>query len=159
MQAVQTLPGMPLVVDPTNLYSETAVGRFSPAVAGALSRVYVPNLTSNDVYVIDATTFKVVDRFPVGVRPQHIIPSWDLKTLWVANNGRTHFREGSLTPIDPKTGKPGPAIAVEDPYNMYFTPDGCCSTAISLSSRRVSPWWSRRSCWPIVLGGDDSAGV
>src|SRR5689334_11948544 len=45
MQAVQTLPGMPLVVDPANLYSETAAGRFSPAVAGALSRVYVPNLT------------------------------------------------------------------------------------------------------------------
>jgi 40-residue YVTN family beta-propeller repeat len=94
-QAVQTLPGMPRVVDPTNLYSETAAGRFSPAVAGALSRVYVPNLTSNDVYVIDAATFKVVDRFPVGVRPQHIIPSWDLKTLWVANNGRKHFREGA----------------------------------------------------------------
>jgi YVTN family beta-propeller protein len=137
MQAVQTLPGMSPVVDPTNLYSETAAGRFSPAVAGALSRVYVPNLTSNDVYVIDAATFKVVDRFPVGVRPQHVIPSWDLKTLWVANNGRKHFREGSLTPIDPKTGKPGPAIAVEDPYNMYFTPDGRSAIVVAEMHKRL----------------------
>jgi DNA-binding beta-propeller fold protein YncE len=31
----------------------------------------------------------------------------------------------SLTPIDPRTAKPaGPNIAVDDPYNMYFTPDG-----------------------------------
>jgi len=51
------------------------------------------------------------------------VPSWDLKTLWVTNNdeGRT---EGALTPIDPKTGKPGNPIAVDDLYNMYFTPDG-----------------------------------
>lgn len=137
MQAVQTLPGMPLVVDSTNLYSETAAGRLSPAVAGALSRVYVPNVTSNDVYVIDPATFKVVDRFPVGVRPQHIIPAWDLKTLWVANNGRKHFREGSLTPIDPKTGKPGPAIAVEDPYNMYFTPDGRSAIVVAEQHKRL----------------------
>ncbi len=50
-------------------------------------------------------------------------PSWDLKTLWVANNAE-NTTKGSLTPIDPKTGKPGKAIAVDDPYNMYFTPDG-----------------------------------
>jgi DNA-binding beta-propeller fold protein YncE len=51
------------------------------------------------------------------------VPSWDLKTLWVANNaeGRT---DGSLTPIDPMTGKPGPSIAVDDPYNVYSSPDG-----------------------------------
>jgi YVTN family beta-propeller protein len=95
----------------------------SPAVGGALPRVYVPNLRSDDVYVIDPTTFKVVDKYPVGRSPQHIVPAWDLKTLWVTNNaeGRT---DGSLTPIDPMTGKPGKAIAVDDPYNMYFTPDG-----------------------------------
>jgi YVTN family beta-propeller protein len=137
MQAVQTLSGMPLLVNSTNLYSETAAGRLSPTVAGALSRVYVPNVTSNDVYVIDPATFKVVDRFPVGVRPQHIIPAWDLKTLWVANNGRKHFREGSLTPIDPKTGKPGPAIAVEDPYNMYFTPDGRSAIVVAEQHKRL----------------------
>ncbi|MBA3776608.1 MAG: hypothetical protein H0X11_09235, partial [Betaproteobacteria bacterium] len=79
--AVTVVPGMPPVMDPTNLYSEAAAGRFSPAVAGAMPRVYVPNVKSNDVYVIDPATFKVVDRFKVGINPQHVVPSWDLQTL------------------------------------------------------------------------------
>ncbi|RDU97594.1 YncE family protein [Trinickia dinghuensis] len=123
ISSVQTVPGMPSVVDASNLYGEAGVNHMSPAVAGALTRVYVPNLRSDDVYVIDPSTFKVVDKFSVGRSPQHIVPAWDLKTLWVTNNaeGRT---DGSLTPIDPMTGKPGKAIPVDDPYNMYFTPDG-----------------------------------
>jgi YVTN family beta-propeller protein len=121
--AVATIAGMPPVVKDANLYSEAGAGRLSPAVAHALSRVYVPNLRSNDVYVIDPATFKVVDRFPVGRAPQHIVPSWDLQTLWVTNNAEGHI-DGSLTPIDAKTGRPGRAIMVDDPYNMYFTPDG-----------------------------------
>ena len=120
---VATVPGMPPVPDASNLYSEAAAGKLAPAVQGALARVYVPNLQSNDVWVIDPETLKVVDRFRVGLNPQHVVPSWDLKTLWVANNAE-NTRKGSLTPIDPMTGKPGKAIAVDDPYNMYFTPDG-----------------------------------
>ena len=135
-RAAEPLPGMPPVVDPTNLYSETQAGRMSPAVAGALPRVYVPNRTSNDVYVIDPATLKVVDRFKVGINPQHVVPSWDLKTLWVTNNaeGRT---DGSLTPIDPTTGKPGKAIAVDDPYNMYFTPDGKSAVIVAEALKRL----------------------
>ena len=128
--AVDVLGGMPPLIDPANLYSEAAAGHLSPAVADALPRVYVPNLQSNDVYVIDPETLKVVDRFPVGPQPQHIVPSWDLQTLWVNNNGR-RGSEGSLTPIDPKTGKPGPAIPVEDPYNLYFTPDGRAAIVVA----------------------------
>lgn len=120
---VVTVPGMPPVVDARNMYSEAGVNHFSPAVAGALQRIYVPNLRSDDVYVIDPTTFKVVGKFPVGRSPQHVVPSWDLKTLWVTNNAE-HHTDGSLTPIDPKTGKPGKAIPVDGPYNMYFTPNG-----------------------------------
>jgi YVTN family beta-propeller protein len=130
------LPGMPPVVDRTNLYSEVAAGQLSPAVADALPRVYVPNLRSNDVYVIDPATFKVVDRFRVGGQPQHIVPSWDLKTLWVNNNG-LRGPQGSLTPIDPKTGKPGQSIAVEDPYNLYFTPDGRSAIVVAERLERL----------------------
>lgn len=121
--AITTVPGMPPVVNPANLYSEAGAGHFSPAVAGALPRIYVPNLRSNDVYVIDPATFKVVEKFKVGYSPQHVVPAWDLQTLWVANNAEGR-PDGSLTPIDPKTAKPGKEIPVEDPYNMYFTPDG-----------------------------------
>ncbi len=131
---VQTVPGMPPVTDPSNLYSDTRT--MSPAAAGALPRVYVPNLKSNDVYVIDPATRKVVDRFPVGINPQHVVPSFDLKTLWVTNNaeGRT---DGSLTPIDPATGKPGKAIPVDDPYNMYFSPDGKSAIVVAEALKRL----------------------
>jgi len=122
-QTVRTVPGMPPVTNPKDMYSNASANMFSPAVAGALQRIYVPNLRSDDVYVIDPTTFKVVDKFPVGRSPQHVVPSWDLKTLWVTNNAEGR-KDGSLTPIDPMTGKPGKADPVDDPYNMYFTPDG-----------------------------------
>ena len=101
---------MPPVIDRHNLYSETGAGHLSPAVAGALERVYVPNLVANSVSVIDPKTLKVIDTFQVGKNPQHVVPSWDLRTLWVANNAERRTN-GSLTPIDPLTGKPGASIA------------------------------------------------
>src|SRR5262249_42119896 len=122
--AIDQLPGMPPVVDPANLYSETTATHLSPAVAGALSRVYVPNRETADVYGIDPSAFKGVNHFKVGVKPQHIVPSYDLQTLWVTNNGHKDKEDGSLTPIDPKSGRPGVPVLVLDPYNMYFTPDG-----------------------------------
>jgi len=134
--AIETVPGMPPVVDPANLYSETTADKLSPAVAKALPRVYVPNLQSNDVSVIDPATLKVIDTFPVGVNPQHVVPSWDLTTLWVTNNAE-HRTDGTLTPIDPITGKPGPAVAVDDPYNMYFTPDGRSAIVVAEALKRL----------------------
>jgi YVTN family beta-propeller protein len=127
---------MPPVPDPNNLYSEASAGKLSAIAAAALSRVYVPNVQSNDVYVIDPVTMKVVDRFRVGVNPQHIVPSWDLKTLWVANNAENRTN-GSLTPIDPATGKPGRPIVVDDPYNMYFAPDGRSAIVVAESRKRL----------------------
>ena len=135
-EPVQTVPGMPPVLDAGNLYSGTAPDHLSPAVGGALSRVYVPNRRSNSVYVIDPATLAIVDRFPVGASPQHVVPSWDLKTLWVANNGARRS-SGSLTPIDPKTGKPGNAIPVDDPYNLYFTPDGRAAIVVAERHKRL----------------------
>ena len=58
---------MPPVPDALNLYSETAKGKISPATAGALERVYVPNRGENSVSVIDPATLKVVDKFKVGI--------------------------------------------------------------------------------------------
>ncbi len=127
---------MPPVLDARNLYSETATGKISAATTGALERIYVPNLRSNDVYVIDPATLKVVSRFKVGIGPQHIVPSWDLQTLWATNNaeGRT---DGSLTPIDPRTAKPGKAVMVDDPYNMYYTPDGKSAIVVAEARKRL----------------------
>ena len=91
----------------------------------------MPNLQSNDVYVIDPATFKVVDKFKVGVNPQHVVPSWDLKTLFVANNAENRT-DGSLTPVDPKTGKPG------KPHCRSTIPTTCISRRTA-SRRSSSP--------------------
>jgi YVTN family beta-propeller protein len=136
-QAVNVVPGMPPVVDPRNLYSETrGPEQLSLAVREDLARIYVPNLRGNNVSVIDPETLKVVDRFPVGKSPQHVVPSWDLRTLWVANNAERSLA-GSLTPVDPRTGKPGTAIPVDDPYNLYFTPDGQSAIVVAEARKRL----------------------
>jgi YVTN family beta-propeller protein len=134
---IQPVPGMPPVVDPANLYSETAAGKVSPALADHRELIYVPHVQSNDVYVIDPRTFKVIDKYKVGLNPQHVVPSWDMQTLWVTNNAE-RTTKGSLTPIDPKTGKPGVAIPVHDPYNMYFSPDGKSAIVVEEAEKRLA---------------------
>jgi YVTN family beta-propeller protein len=136
LPTIATIPGMPPVVEATNLYSETAAGKLAASTAGHLARVYVPHVRSNDVYVIDPATLKVVDKFKVGKSPQHVVPSWDLQTLWVANNAE-RTPNGSLTRIDPTTGKPVETIPVDDPYNMYFSPDGKHAIVVAEAFKRL----------------------
>src|SRR5579862_1645057 len=94
------LPGMPPVLNSNNIYSADSPGDLSPVVKNFPSRVYVPNTVSNTVTVIDPKTYQVIDTFRVGRLPQHVTPSYDLKTLWVLND-----RGNSPTRIDPATGK------------------------------------------------------
>src|SRR5581483_11629963 len=129
-----TIPVAPKTADPrTDIYAATAAGMFSPAVAGVPTRVYVPNSESNTVDVIDPNTFKVIDHFDVGRQPQHVTPSWDLRTLYVDNDlGNT------LTPVDPHTGqRSGPDLPVMDPYNLYFTLDGKRAIVVAERFRRL----------------------
>lgn len=133
---VATVAGMPEVVDPLNLYSETTAGKLRPELREDLERIYVPNLRSRSVSVIDPQTMKVVDTFKVGRAPQHIVPSWDLRTLWVTNNAERR-NDGSLTPINPRTGKPGPNVKVDDPYNLYFSPDGKSAIVVAEAKHRL----------------------
>jgi len=123
------LPGMPPVLDPNDVYSADKAGDLSPVVRGFPARIYVPNSGSNTVDVIDPETHKIIGHFRVGKQPQHVTPSYDLKTLWVLND-----ESSSLTRIDPATGKKGKTIRVDDPYNMYYTPDG--KFAIVVAERR-----------------------
>jgi YVTN family beta-propeller protein len=121
---------------PANIYSWTQAGDMSPAVAGALPRVYVPNVGSGDVYVIDPESMRVIDRFPALGNPQHVVPSWDLQTLWVTGSAKDQTG-GGLTAIDPATGKAIERIPVEDAYNMYFTPDGASALVVAETKRRL----------------------
>ncbi len=117
--AVAPLAGMPPVLDPNDIYSADRPNAFSDVVKNFPKIAYVPNHTSNTLTEIDIKTMKVIATYPMKKGPQHVVPSWDLKTLWVNNN------EGNyLTPINPANGKPGKPVYVHDPYNLYFTPNG-----------------------------------
>jgi DNA-binding beta-propeller fold protein YncE len=126
-------PGrVPRPLDRRDVYAAERPGRLSPVVRHDPARVYVPNSEAGTVAVLSQRRFKVVARFPVGRLPQHVTPSWDLKTLWVTND------EGnSLTPIDPRTGRHRRPVPVADPYNLYFTADGRRAIVVAERLRRL----------------------
>ena len=103
-----------------NIYSHTRAGMLAAVARRAPYLVYAPDSAGDGVYVIDPKGDHVIRYIQTGAVVQHVVPAWDLRTLYATND------EGnSLTPIDPFTGKrAGPNIAVTDPYNLYFTPDG-----------------------------------
>jgi YVTN family beta-propeller protein len=87
---------------------------------------------SNTVSVIDPTTFHVIRTVSVPQSPEHVVPSWDLRTLWVNSD-----QGNALTPIDPATGQFGTPIPVDDPYNLYFTPDGKYAVVMAEAAHQI----------------------
>jgi len=104
---------------------KSALGRYP-------ERVYVPNAAGNTLHVIDPKTFKITATHVVGLYPHHVTPSWDLTKLYVTNTGGN-----SLTVIDPATGEISGEIHVEDPYNLYFTPDGKMAVVVAERHKRL----------------------
>jgi YVTN family beta-propeller protein len=115
-----------------DVYAATRAGHLAAQVRGDPARVYVPNSKSNTVDVIDQRTARIVDHFAVGALPQHVTPSWDLRTLWVTND-----TGNSLTPINPHTGRHGRPVHVRDPYNLYFTVDGRRAIVVAEAHRAL----------------------
>ena len=126
-------PGrIPRLLSRRDVYAAERPGHLSSVVRHDPARVYVPDSKANTVDVIDQATGHIVERFATGALPQHVTPSWDLRTLWVTNDlGNT------LTPIDPRTGRPGRPVPVTDPYNLYFTADGRRAIVVAEARRRL----------------------
>ena len=124
---------VPQLLNPHNVYAADRRGALSPTVRRFRSLVYVPNSGSDSVEEIDPRSYRVVRRFGVGALPQHVVPAYDLRTLWVTND-----IGNSLTPINPANGIPGHPVPVEDPYNMYFTPDGRYAIVMAERLRRIN---------------------
>lgn len=148
------LAGMPPVPDVRNVYADAGANMLSAAAKEAKPLVYVPHTKSGEVWTIDPTTFAVVGRYHLGGELQHIIPAWDMHTLYASND--TGDR---LTPFDPRTGLPGTPIPVTDPYNMYFTPDG--RSAISVAEARRELVFYDPHTWVVqlTLPTPDCAGI
>jgi YVTN family beta-propeller protein len=128
------LAGMPEYVAYDNVYAAAGPDMLSDTVRGHRELIYVPHNDSDDVYVIDPKTYEVIDRFPGGPEPQHVVPSYDMTTLYVASS---RVPAGGLVPIDPATGEPGEQIEIQDVYNLYFTPDGAHGIVVAEAYQRL----------------------
>ena len=111
-----------------NVYAAATASQLPRALADLPQRVYVPNSDAGTLDVIDPRRLRVVGHYRVGAVPHHVTPSWGLRRLYVNNTVGN-----SLTEIDPRKAEPVRTIPVEDPYNLYFTPDG--SKAIVVAER------------------------
>ena len=135
---IDTIPGMPGVPDPSNLYSETAAGKMSDAVKSALAaRLRAEPRVEHGVGdrpVDDEGRRHVRRRAQPAARGA---VSWDLKTLWVTNNaegtpdGIAHARSTRTR------ASPARRSTVDDPYNMYFTPDGKYAINVAEARKRL----------------------
>ncbi|HEX7082955.1 MAG TPA: kelch repeat-containing protein [Gaiellaceae bacterium] len=123
---------VPKLLDRRDVYAADTPGGLRGPARQALPRVYVPNSQSDTVDVIDPRTYRIVGHFAVGGLPQHVVPSYDLRWLYVTND-----TGNSLTQIDPRTAKPVRTIPVDDPYNMYFTPDGRYAIVVAERNARL----------------------
>ena len=123
-------------------FPDRRAGQLAPAVAGDRPLVYVPHSKSGDVWVIDPTTYQVLAKYPVGTELQHVVPSWDLRTLYATDD-----LGDQMLPINAHTGQPGAKFPVVDPYNLYFTPDG--HFAISVAERMRQLVWYDPKTWHI----------
>jgi DNA-binding beta-propeller fold protein YncE len=123
---------VPRLLDSHDVYAADRRGELAPVARRFRPLVYVPNSASDTVDEIDQRTYRVIRQFQVGSLPQHVVPSYSLRTLWVTNDFGN-----SLTPINPVTGNPGRPVRVADPYNMYYTPDGRYAIVMAEQLRQI----------------------
>ncbi|MBV1705717.1 MAG: YncE family protein [Hyphomicrobiales bacterium] len=135
--AIVTVPGMPPVTNPANIYAQAGKNMISPVLAGVPTRVYVPHIRSGDLWEIDPASHAVTAIYKFGRDLQHVVPSYDLKTLWVTASRRNSRVRGELIAIDPMTGKPTRKIEVYDAYNLYFTPNGASAIVVAEDRRTL----------------------
>jgi DNA-binding beta-propeller fold protein YncE len=109
---------MPPVIG-NDVYSQTRAGMLAPQVRSDPRLIYVPDSNGDKVTVISQRTHKIVRVIPAGYLSQHVVPAYNLRTLYTNSSAADQ-----LMTISPRTGRRTGAIAMPRPYNLYFTPDG-----------------------------------
>jgi YVTN family beta-propeller protein len=127
-----TLPGMPKVTDPRNIYAAASAGMLTALSRTYPAYAYVPHNRSGDVWVLNQRTGAVVNKCHVGIEIQHVVPSYDMTQLYATDDLGDVIRV-----IDPRTGQCGRTIKIKDPYNMYFTPDGKYAISVAENYRQL----------------------
>ncbi|GAA3235440.1 hypothetical protein GCM10010468_69190 [Actinocorallia longicatena] len=118
---------VPVPVKPTvNRVNVYAAARLSPAVRGLPVRLFAPH--GRVVAVLDPVTSRQIAKVRTPKPVLRVVPSWDLKTLWLTG-------PGLLAPLNPRSLKPGRNLRPRGASALYFTPDGL--TALLFTGRRL----------------------
>jgi DNA-binding beta-propeller fold protein YncE len=122
------IPGMPRVIG-NDVYSQTKAGMLAGRVRHDPAYLYVPDSAGSRVTVIDQRTRRIVRVIPTGYLSQHVVPSYDLRTLIT-----TSSYADRLVEISPRSARRTRSVPMPRPYNLYFTPDG--KTAVVMIEER-----------------------
>jgi DNA-binding beta-propeller fold protein YncE len=136
-------PAKPTAPERLNVYARAGAGSVARGVAEDRPLVYVPHNRSGDVWEIDPASYQVVGKYPVGREIQHVVPGYDMRTLYATDDVGN-----KMLAFDPRTGQPGQKIPIIDPYNLYFTPDG--RFAISAAERQRELVWYDPVTWQLL---------
>src|SRR6266850_1533377 len=60
-----------------------------------------------------------------------------IASLAIAAFAQSKMLPGMPAPLDPTTGKKGQTLPVDDPYNMYYTPDGKYAIVVAEQMMRL----------------------
>ena len=109
---------MPAVIG-NDVYSQDRAGMLAPQVRHDPAYLYVPDSLGSTVTVIDQRTRKVVRVIPTGYLSQHVVPAYDLSTLYTNSSVANKWWPSTRAPAAGRAPSRCPR-----PYNLYFTPDG-----------------------------------
>jgi len=97
-------------------------------------RVIVLNSGEGTVSVIDRATRKVVNSYPVGKEPHHLMPVLNKDDELVVANSASN----DLVFLNPLTGEVKRRLSrISDPYQLGYSPDGKWFVSVSLRLDRV----------------------
>ena len=78
----------------------------SATASAARPLVYVPHTKSGDVQVIDPATFAVIGRCRLGRELQHVVPSYDMTTLYATDDRSNRLTRSTRGPACPESPYP-----------------------------------------------------
>ena len=135
---IDTIPGMPGVPDPSNLYSETAAGKMSDAVKGALhARLRAEPRVEHGVGDRSRRRCRSSTRSTSGLNPQHVVPVVGPQDAVGHQQRRGHDRRHAHADRPDDGQARARRSTVDDPYNMYFTPDGKYAINVAEARKRL----------------------
>lgn len=92
---------------------------FAPLARAALGNIVVLNSAEASISLIDPVSQTLIETFPVGKEPHHLMATPDNKSLIVANSV-----SNNLVFLDPKSGHIQRWVEnIEDPYQIGFSLD------------------------------------